>query len=102
MEKQSGPTPPPATRSGDVLPAPAAPMEDEDNRDNGPLDGGFKAWAVVAGGLINYCATFGLLNSFGTFQTYYQNDLLEGTSPSAISVMDRLDPGKRELIKHDV
>ncbi|OQE08940.1 hypothetical protein PENVUL_c008G10016 [Penicillium vulpinum] len=83
MEKQSDSNPPSAAHSIDVLPA--APVEDEENHDNGPPDGGFKAWAVVAGGLINYCATFGLLNSFGTFQTYYQNDLLKGTSPSAIS-----------------
>ncbi|KAF3481034.1 uncharacterized protein GIQ15_03793 [Arthroderma uncinatum] len=52
---------------------------------SGAPDGGFQAWAVVAGGLINYCAPFGLLNSFGTFQTYYQNELLKQSTPSAIS-----------------
>ncbi|KAI1391906.1 major facilitator superfamily domain-containing protein [Hypoxylon trugodes] len=48
-------------------------------------DGGMRAWLVVAGGFINYCATFGLLNSFGTFQTFYQEGYLAGSSASAIS-----------------
>lgn len=33
--------------------------EGQNEKNSGAPDGGFKAWAVVAGGLINYCATFG-------------------------------------------
>ncbi|KAI0398138.1 major facilitator superfamily domain-containing protein [Xylariaceae sp. FL0594] len=48
-------------------------------------DGGIKAWSVVVGGFLTYFATFGLLNSFGTFQTYYQDTLLKGSGSSTIS-----------------
>ena len=34
---------------------------------NGPPDGGLKAWAVVAGGLINYIATFGAMQTVITW-----------------------------------
>lgn len=33
--------------------------EGQNEKSSGAPDGGFKAWAVVVGGLINYCATFG-------------------------------------------
>lgn len=48
-------------------------------------DGGVRAWSVAVGGFLTYFATFGLLNSFGTFQTYYATDLLAGTSQSTIA-----------------
>ncbi|KAH6639998.1 hypothetical protein BKA67DRAFT_489347, partial [Truncatella angustata] len=48
-------------------------------------DGGIEAWTVLFGGFITYCATFGLLDSYGTFQTYYQEEILKGSSMSAIS-----------------
>ncbi|KAJ3579187.1 hypothetical protein NPX13_g1384 [Xylaria arbuscula] len=48
-------------------------------------DGGTEAWSVVAGGFLSYFATFGLLNSFGTFQAYDQENLLQGSGSSSIS-----------------
>ncbi|KAI6782828.1 FAD-binding-domain-containing protein [Emericellopsis cladophorae] len=51
----------------------------------GPPDGGLKAWMVVAGGFLTYFVTFGLLNSFGTFQAYYGTHVLPERSASAIS-----------------
>ncbi|KAI9676087.1 MAG: hypothetical protein M1817_000830 [Caeruleum heppii] len=48
-------------------------------------DGGIRAWLVVLGGFLTYFATFGFLNSYGTFQAFYQDHHLRGTSPSAIS-----------------
>ncbi|PHH76312.1 hypothetical protein CDD80_1654 [Ophiocordyceps camponoti-rufipedis] len=36
-------------------------------------DGGLRAWMVVAGGFLNFTVTFGILNSFGTFQAYYES-----------------------------
>lgn len=35
-------------------------VESQNEKGSGPPDGGLKAWSVVAGGLINYCATFGM------------------------------------------
>ena len=48
-------------------------------------DGGARAWSVAIGGFLTYFATFGLLNSFGTFQTYYSLELLRGTAQSTIA-----------------
>ncbi|KAL2001856.1 hypothetical protein VTN02DRAFT_1121 [Thermoascus thermophilus] len=50
-----------------------------------PSDGGLRAWLVVLGGFLAYFATFGLLNTFGTFQAYYQKKMLPDTSGSVIS-----------------
>ncbi|KAK8205025.1 major facilitator superfamily domain-containing protein [Phyllosticta capitalensis] len=44
-----------------------------------------RAAIVVAGGFIAYFVTFGLLNTFGTFETYYHDELLHGYNPSTIS-----------------
>ncbi|KAH6892446.1 major facilitator superfamily domain-containing protein [Thelonectria olida] len=48
-----------------------------------PPDGGLKAWTQVAMGWIVIFTTWGYINSFGTFQTYYTENLPE--SPSAIA-----------------
>ncbi|BCS24870.1 MCT family MFS transporter [Aspergillus puulaauensis] len=57
----------------------------QDEADAGPPDGGSRAWLVVAGGFLTYFVTFGLLNSFGTFQAYYGQALLSGRDDSEIS-----------------
>ncbi|KAI1370549.1 MFS general substrate transporter [Hypoxylon crocopeplum] len=48
-----------------------------------PPDGGMKAWTQVATGWLVIFTTWGWVNSFGTFQTYYTTVLPE--SPSTIS-----------------
>ncbi|KAJ9602160.1 hypothetical protein H2200_013280 [Cladophialophora chaetospira] len=48
-----------------------------------PPDGGFKAWSQVAAGFIACFSTWGFINSWGTFQTYYTTVL--GESQSTIS-----------------
>ncbi|KAK7427284.1 hypothetical protein QQZ08_006220 [Neonectria magnoliae] len=48
-----------------------------------PPDGGMKAWTQVAMGWIVIFTTWGYINSFGSFQTYYTENLPQ--SPSAIS-----------------
>ncbi|KAL4924052.1 MCT family MFS transporter [Aspergillus undulatus] len=53
--------------------------------DDGPPDGGTRAWLVVLGGFLTYFVTFGLLNSFGTFQVYYGQELMPHEDESAIS-----------------
>lgn len=48
-----------------------------------PPDGGIQAWTQVAMGWIVIFTTWGYINSFGSFQTYYTEHLPQ--SPSAIS-----------------
>ncbi|KAK3945474.1 putative major facilitator superfamily transporter protein [Diplogelasinospora grovesii] len=71
----------PATTSGkpesEAPAGPAAP-------DAGPVpDGGLDAWLQVLGSTIILAETWGLINSFGVFQAYYQTDLLAATSSSS-------------------
>ncbi|KAJ5937449.1 hypothetical protein N7454_004749 [Penicillium verhagenii] len=56
----------------------------ESGKDFGPPpDGGFQAWLQVALGHMIIFNTWGYINSFGVFQTYYTTSL--GRSPSDIS-----------------
>lgn len=48
-----------------------------------PPDGGLKAWVQVAMGWIVIFTTWGYINSFGTFQTYYTENLPESASAIA-------------------
>ncbi|KAF7304312.1 MFS domain-containing protein [Mycena chlorophos] len=48
-------------------------------------DGGLRAWMVVAGTMASNASTFGFVNSWGVFQTYYQETLLASNSSSAIA-----------------
>ncbi|KAL6855697.1 MFS general substrate transporter [Trichoderma novae-zelandiae] len=48
-------------------------------------DGGLTAWLQVLGGWVILAATWGLVNTFGTFQTYYQTVMLTSKSASTIS-----------------
>ncbi|KAJ7816172.1 MFS general substrate transporter [Mycena leptocephala] len=48
-------------------------------------EGGFRAWATVAGAfLVQFCG-FGYTTSFGVYQDFYTRDYLTRSSPSAIS-----------------
>ncbi|KAI1177764.1 MFS general substrate transporter [Nemania sp. FL0916] len=60
-------------RGEDSATAPPLPKED------------LFAWLQVAGGFVLNLNTWGLLNTFGVFQTFYQLDLLRTESPSTIS-----------------
>ncbi|KAI1849994.1 hypothetical protein JX265_003367 [Neoarthrinium moseri] len=48
-------------------------------------DGGLHAWLQVLGSFCLYWNTWGMLNTFGVYQTYYQDGPLRDMSPSAIS-----------------
>ncbi|KAH9908361.1 monocarboxylate permease-like protein, mch4 [Xylariomycetidae sp. FL2044] len=48
-------------------------------------DCGLQAWLQVVGSYALYFNTWGLINAFGVFQTFYENDLLRHMSPSDIS-----------------
>ncbi|KAJ2980289.1 hypothetical protein NQ176_g2731 [Zarea fungicola] len=43
-------------------------------------DGGRRAWLVVLGGWLNFTASFGIVNAFGTFESVYETDLHMSTS----------------------
>ncbi|KAK7039111.1 hypothetical protein VNI00_010296 [Paramarasmius palmivorus] len=48
-------------------------------------DGGARAWLIVLGTSLAGFGTFGFVNSWGVFQSYYEETLLKGTSPSTIA-----------------
>jgi len=53
-------------------------------------EGGFQAWLTVAGSFLVYFASFGVINSFGFFQSYYQQITLSTYPPSAIALIGTL------------
>ncbi|KAK6212445.1 hypothetical protein LQW54_005219 [Pestalotiopsis sp. IQ-011] len=60
-------------------------LVDETVKGSEPPDGGLTAWLQVVGSFFLFWNSWGLVNAFGVYQTYYQNDLLQNMSPSAIS-----------------
>jgi MFS family permease len=71
-------TPPPPPAASDPQP-PAAPGP-------GPIpDGGLTAWLQVVGSAAILVNTWGVINTFGVFQAYYEMDLLRSHSSSEIS-----------------
>ncbi|KAJ7350620.1 major facilitator superfamily domain-containing protein [Mycena albidolilacea] len=48
-------------------------------------DGGTRAWLIVFGGACTTFSTFGLVNAWGVFQSYYTETLLKDSSPSDIA-----------------
>ncbi|KAI2467581.1 MFS general substrate transporter [Annulohypoxylon bovei var. microspora] len=48
-------------------------------------DGGLDAWLQVFGAFVIMIATWGLVNSFGVYQTYYETVLLKSSTSSDIS-----------------
>ncbi|THU84273.1 MFS general substrate transporter [Dendrothele bispora CBS 962.96] len=50
-----------------------------------------RAWVVLFGAVCMSFSTFGYVNAWGVFQSYYQETLLAGTSPSTISWIGSLE-----------
>ncbi|WWC58876.1 uncharacterized protein I303_101421 [Kwoniella dejecticola CBS 10117] len=50
-----------------------------------PPNGGFAAWSTVAGCWVALFVQFGLCNSFGVFQAYYETHLIQDKTPSDIA-----------------
>ncbi|KAF7351027.1 MFS domain-containing protein [Mycena sanguinolenta] len=48
-------------------------------------DGGARTWLVVFGGTCITFSTFGYVNSWGVFQSYYTQNILKNSSPSNIA-----------------
>ena len=48
-------------------------------------EGGRAAWCTVAGSVLVYYSSFGIMNSFGFFQDYYTHDFLKDTPASTVA-----------------
>ncbi|KAF2034332.1 MFS general substrate transporter [Setomelanomma holmii] len=48
-------------------------------------EGGRAAWCTVAGSILVYYSSFGIMNSFGFFQDFYSQDFLKNTPTSTIA-----------------
>jgi MFS family permease len=59
--------------------------EDESPAPSPPPDGGMVAWLQVGSLWATVFCTFGLVNSFGVYQTYYEDVLLPSSTSSDIS-----------------
>ncbi|KAI9172558.1 putative pyoverdine/dityrosine biosynthesis protein [Paramyrothecium foliicola] len=57
---------------------------------NQPPNGGLKAWMQVAGVFCLYFCTWGLVSSYGTYQTIYEIGQLQSSTPFEISVIGSL------------
>lgn len=65
----------------------------------GPIpDGGIQAWLQVLGSWVTLVATWGLVNTFGVYQTYYETTLLTSSSSSAISWIGSLQASLLMLV----
>lgn len=62
-------------------PVPVTPLIPKDEYP----DGGLRAWLVVFGAACSTFSTFGYVNSWGVFQSYYSEELLRDQSPSSIA-----------------
>lgn len=77
-----------ASDDQDVPAATASPSEETSkpiSAPPSPPDGGLQAWLHVAGSFMLYFNTWGILNAFGVYQTYYASGALFDTSSSDIS-----------------
>ncbi|KAK5999154.1 MFS-type transporter dbaD [Cladobotryum mycophilum] len=50
-----------------------------------PPNGGFAAWLQVLGAFLLFFNSWGVINTFGVYQAYYEKVLLADSSPSSIS-----------------
>ncbi|KAE9973395.1 hypothetical protein EG327_009110 [Venturia inaequalis] len=48
-------------------------------------NGGFKAWMQVVGSFFLFFNTWGIMNTFGVYQTIYETSYLRSSTPSSIS-----------------
>ncbi|KAL1962341.1 hypothetical protein VTN77DRAFT_9754 [Rasamsonia byssochlamydoides] len=63
-----------------------------------PPDGGFKAWLHVLLGHLVFFNTWGVINSFGVFQQYYEQTLTGRPAPSDVAWIGSV-PGLSPLLR---
>ena len=74
-----------ATTRDDDMSLHKAPSDDAVQSRPSLPDGGRDGWLTVFGAFLALFCTFGQLNAFGTFQTWYAEHQLHDLSPSTIS-----------------
>ncbi|KAL9484148.1 hypothetical protein ACSS6W_002937 [Trichoderma asperelloides] len=63
----------------------ALPQNDRHDTMKQDFDTGVKAWLQVLGSFFLYFSSWGIINSFGVFETYYEQRILSYMSPSSIA-----------------
>ncbi|WEW55598.1 hypothetical protein PRK78_001029 [Emydomyces testavorans] len=84
--------------AGIIEPAGALRTSDEESYNNGAAqtkasvnnvssipNGGTRAWLQVLGAHFLFFNSWGIVNTFGTYETYYEMELLASSTPSAIA-----------------
>jgi MCP family monocarboxylic acid transporter-like MFS transporter 10 len=78
--------------------SPSQSTEETESKKLQEHDGGRAAWLTVAGSILVYYASFGVMNSFGFFQNYYSSDFLKQTPPSTIAFIGTLQMALMNLL----
>ncbi|KAB2107965.1 hypothetical protein AG0111_0g4454 [Alternaria gaisen] len=78
--------------------SPSQSTEDTESKNLQEHGGGRAAWLTVAGSILVYYASFGVMNSFGFFQNYYSSDFLKQTPPSTIAFIGTLQMALMNLL----
>ena len=81
------------TTTAAAPPAPAEPLAP-----SAPPDGGLTAWLQVVGSAAILVNTWGVINTFGVFQAYYEAELLKDHSSSDISWIGSTQAGLLFLV----
>ncbi|KUI61503.1 Riboflavin transporter MCH5 [Cytospora mali] len=104
-EQAARPASGPAPDTADVDPQPKDPTPTPGPAPSGPPasqgpipDGGTAAWLQILGSWVVLVATWGLVNTYGVFQTYYQTVLLKSSSSSSISWIGSLQASLLMLV----
>ena len=82
---QTLPGPLPLDSKLTVIPAQVPETRVENRIETDVPDGGLQAWLQVLGSWVIAVDTWGVVNSYGVFQTYYGRELLAGRSASDLS-----------------
>lgn len=78
----------------EIRPASASPGEAAKGVGLSPIpNGGLQAWLQVLGSWVTLVATWGLVNTFGVYQAYYETHLLVTSSSSSISWIGSIQAG---------
>ncbi|KAH8886516.1 MFS general substrate transporter [Thozetella sp. PMI_491] len=73
------------TKETEIEAAPAVKESAPESPPPPPPNGGLKAWVQVLGAHFLFFNSWGIVNTFGVFQTYYESDLLASHTSSEIS-----------------
>ncbi|PIL29207.1 MFS general substrate transporter [Ganoderma sinense ZZ0214-1] len=69
---------------------PVIPLAESASEPEYVPDGGREAWTVVLGSALALFSSAGMINAYGTFQSYYETTLLPSSSSSSISLIGSL------------